>query len=149
MKLFKVLCIVLGFCLLQTISFSQNKWTITEICVPTNHIDSCNIKLPFMDIRSIESEILLDLILGDDTTSNCRMIVNTKQEVITKIRIKVKGNKVGEKLMEAIAEKFTKPQLVNHNLVVNIYLWEFPEGVVNYLEYNKLTQKCLFVSAVK
>lgn len=129
--------------------FSQNAWTVTEICVPKSHIDECSIKLPFMDTRSKEAVFFLDLALGTDTLTKAKMVVNEVDTTITKVRVGVRGKQAGKKLMVAIENKFSIPRLTQQNLVVKIYNWEYPDGVVNYVQHNKLNHQYTFISKVK
>jgi primase-polymerase (primpol)-like protein len=149
MKLSIKVTLLLGTLILSLKGFPQNAWTVTEICVPGSHIDECNIKLPFMDTRSKEAVFFLDLVLDNDTLTKTKMVVNEVDTMITKVSVEIQGKQAGQKLMKAITSKFSNPLLTNHNLVVEIYKWEFPEGVVNYLEHNKLSKQYKFISQTK
>lgn len=139
---------VLAFMLVATTGFSQNAWTTTEICIPNVHVDSCKLKLPFEDTRSLRAEFVLDLILGQDSVIKNLMLVNTENELVTKVSVRAKGKKSGQDLMSEIAIKFSKPVLVNQNVVFALYQWEYPKGVVNSVKHHKIKNTYTFVSKV-
>jgi hypothetical protein len=150
----KKVCLALFCTTLINYSFCQEAlqgrpYETSKIITPGLHTSQWGIKKAAFDtVITKEAIYALPLLFDNDSISKPWVYIQTINDTAIKTVIQVKGKKLGENLFESISKTFNSPQLAAKNLVVNIYKWEFPEGVVNYLEHNKLTQKYSFVSEV-